>query len=344
MSFLMFFWHEKVTDYQQQAFSKTYNQGLADSTAAFLGQLIDEDRIEAISKVVDQLEEQPSIQSVTVYQRTGELIHSAGNKDNPHSDPVIANISFNGTYNGYLIVYFKPGTSLIADQDQLWVSSGVIWLLGALIWSFLFFILNIKRWFRSSKKSKSANTPKNVTVEQDNSKLLKQLMKRNLKQSKDTDFQCSLVIKANWTKLNNGNNNKLLKILSRWLPQNGLVATQFNNSLLVLGLDTHASALSRNPLYALEQSLKSLQLEPKIIIHDKDFDKEIYQTLFKNIEAGIWYEKTLHKTHQDKAWPADSLANIEFKENQFIELCQLPQPDAQQISLIERQVRFISDD
>lgn len=344
LCFLIFSWYGKVTEYKQHKFSITYNQGIADSTASFLGQLIEDGDIESISDIGKRLAEQPHIQKVSIYQRTGELIYEEGQSEKSHSDPVIANISYDGHYNGYFIAYFVPSSELTTNQNILWLQGNIIWFLGAGVWLLFFVVLNIKRWFRSSPKADNhiANTEK--LSEADNSKLLTQLIKRSLKQSKDASFDGSLIVKANWTKLDNQSNNKLLKILNRWLPQNGLIATKFSNDLLVLGLDSSFSPLRRNPIYALEQSLKNLQLEPQIIFHELDFEQDVYQTFFSVIEPGIWFEKTLKHSTSKEGWPSQATVDIELNDQEIVKLCQLPEPDAQQVTLIERQIRFISDD
>ncbi|WP_223668532.1 hypothetical protein [Kangiella shandongensis] len=346
LCFLISSWYEKVVDYKQHSFSVTYNQGLADSTASFLGQLIEDGDIEAIRNIGQRLSKHPNIQKVAIYQRTGELIHEEGESSTAHSDPVIANISYDDHYNGYFIAYFLPSSELTADQDKVWLQGNVIWLLGAGVWLLFFIALNIKRWLTSSPKTNQhhQSTDAEKLAQSDNSRLLKQLVKQNLKQSKDANFDGSLIIKADWTKLDNQTNNKLLRILSRWLPQNGLIATQFNSDLLILGLDSSFSPLRRNPVYALEQSLKNLQLEPKIILHELDVGQDVCQTFFSIIEPGIWFEKSLKVSSSKEAWPAQKTIDIELEDKEIVELCQLPEPDAQQITLIERQIRFISDD
>ena len=65
---------------------------------------------------------------------------------------------------------------------------------------------------------------------------------------------------------------------------------------------------------------------------------------FDIIEPGVWFEKKLRQKDDNYDWPSRKLIDIELDTHDIIELCQLEEPDAEQRGLIERQVRFLSED
>lgn len=344
---LVYFWSQSSQNYQQQHFSALYNQGLSDTSAAFLGHYIEDEDIENIESIGQRLASQENIQKISIYRRNGELMfqQAKGGQTRdvqPHSEPVIADISYENTYNGYLILYFAPTEILASKNQPSWLSSKMIWGLGALVWFLVLLVLYGNRWFKRKPKKHSQTEISAPTSEQ-NTQLLKDLIRRN-KQHKDLDIEKSVVIKSQWTKLSSETNNKLLRVLSRWLPQNGLVAKQFNHDLLVLGLLKDHSPVNRNPLYALNYCLDRMQLESKIMVHRLDFGQEIYEMFFDIIEPGIWFEKHLIETGSHYNWPTQKTIDIELDDQTVIELCQLEEPDAEQRGLLERQVRFLMDD
>ena len=344
LCFMIFFWHQEAHNHQTQEFSQHYNQGMADLSAAFLGHLIEDENTDAIESIGQRVASNDNIQQVAIYRRNGELVFSAGNTDQAHSDPVIANIAYEDSYNGYLVIYFVDAEHFTNSEQPLWFNSYVLWLFGGILWLIIFLLLNIKRGrSRQSKAQNNADTS-SESATQHNGQLLKELIKRNRQQLQNKSIKHSLVIKADWSKLTVKDNTQLLRTLSRWLPQNAMLATQFNHGLLVLGLDGDKGPLSRNALHALERCFQHIQLEPKILLHRLNFDRDIYQMFFGIIEPGVWYEKALQEKDSDYNWPAKKVIDIELDNHDIIELCRLEEPDAEQRGLIERQVRFLSDD
>ncbi|RDX35949.1 hypothetical protein DZA50_05665, partial [Kangiella sp. HD9-110m-PIT-SAG07] len=65
---------------------------------------------------------------------------------------------------------------------------------------------------------------------------------------------------------------------------------------------------------------------------------------FGIIEPGLWFEKTIQAKDKDYQWPTSRIIDIELDTHDIIELCKLEEPNAEQLGLIERQVRFLSDD
>ncbi|RDX36691.1 hypothetical protein DZA50_03690, partial [Kangiella sp. HD9-110m-PIT-SAG07] len=278
LCFILFTWNQEADSYQSQEFDSVYNQGMADLSAAFLGHLIEDENTETIESIGHRLADKSRILQVAIYRRNGELIYSAGSQDQSQSEPVIANISYEDSYNGYLVLYFAPSHSANINQP-LWLHSSIIWFFGAALWVLIFLVLNIKR---AKKKPAEATEQTLDSAEAQptaarNGQVLKDLIKRNKQQLKGKTIKHSLVISAEWGKLDDRRNALLLRVLSRWLPQNGLLATQFSGGLLVLGLDSDKAPLNRNPLFALERCLKQLQLQPKILLHRLNFDRDIYQ-------------------------------------------------------------------
>lgn len=383
LCFIVYSWSEEQSSFRNQQFSDDYNQGLANASAAFLGELIDSDNTDSIEVIGQRLAQQPYINKLSIYKRNGQLLFQnnqsedkATTQSTPEtgaskpsipqtiiSDPVIANISFEGRHNGYLIVYFNNITqiSVIANKENNWqhwfLSNNIIWLFGLLVWLTILTLVYADRWSRPkasrSKHDKKAKAPQ----PKHNGQLLKELLKHNKKHSKNAVFSSYIVIKADWSKLNKKQNNTLLRVLNRWLPQNGLFATQFDHNLLTLGLPQEHANISRIALHALERCLQNLQLAPKIILHELSFEQNTYDTFFKVIEPGIWFEEPHKKTLLHRNWGAQKTIEVEIEinssaepdnqksplEGQSIALCQLKAPDAQQFGLIERQVRFLSD-
>lgn len=340
---VLYSWGESSREYQYQQFSSKYNQGLADTSAAFLGHLIEDEDTETIESIGDQLEQQDAIQKVSIYRRNGELIYQQGEQSQSPSDPVIANISFDDDYNGYLILYFVPTSNFLNKEQPLWFNPTLIWFFGILTWLIVLVLLYANRWFKSTPAKAKKSQQSQSQAAASSTQLLKDLIRRN-KQNKGSTLESSIVIKARWSTLNDQSNKRLLRILSRWLPQNGLFATQFSEDLLSLGVTQEHSPIKRNPLYALEHCFEQLQLEPKIIVHRLDFGQDIYKMFFDIIEPGIWFEKRLIETGSQYNWPKQKTIDIELDDHTVIELCQLAEPDAEQSGLIERQVRFLSDD
>lgn len=344
LSFMIFTWNQEANNHQRQEFSQSYNQGMADLSAAFLGHLIEDENTDAIESIGQRLASNDNIQQISIYRRNGELVFSAGNTEQLYSDPVIANIAYEDTYNGYLVIYFVSSEQFINNDQPLWLNSYALWIFGGILWLIIFLLLNIKRGKAKAPKTESNESIGNGSKTQQNGQLLKELIKRNRQQLQSTTIKHSLVIKADWSKLSVEANTQLLRTLSRWLPQNAMLATQFNHGLLVLGLDEEKGPLSRNALHALERCFQHIQLEPKILLHRLNFDRDIYQMFFGVIEPGVWYEKALQEKNQDYNWPAKKVIDIELDTHEVIELCRLEEPDAEQRGLIERQVRFLSDD
>lgn len=379
LCFLTFSWYSRVQQLQDQVFTTHYSQGLADTSSAFLGKLIEEQDIDSIESVGQRISEQKKILKVSIYQRDGKLIYQSPNLPAPSADdpsknqddnsvdtledsleqthedsleekeaqPVIANISYDGRYNGYLIIYFASFNSS-ETPNPLIQKNYIIWLLGALSWLIIFILLYANRWVRRSKhvvqtkiNDQQAESLKN---NEQSGQLLKALIRRSKKHTQELKFASLIVVKADWSKLNKQDNHRFLRVLNRWLPQNGLFATKFRHNLLILGVEESYSPISRNALYSLEACLKAIQLNPKIVLHTLDFGQNIYETFFNIIEPGIWFEKTLGKASQKDQWPAKRTIDIEIEESDSLKLSLLNEPDAQQRGLIERQVRFLMND
>lgn len=347
LCFALFSWHQESQQYHSNQFSKEYNQGMANLSAAYLGHLIEDENTDAIESIGQDLANNKSIQKLTIYRRNGELIYSQENDSQTSSStPVIANISYEGNYNGYLVIYFAPIAALASTQQPFWVQPYMVWIIGVTLWFCIFLLLTVKR--RKKKPSNNSTTSKSsndgLDTAKPNGTVLKELIKRNRKNIDSKTIKYSLVINADWSKLDDRANALLLRILSRWMPQNGLFATQFSHGLLVLGLDEEKAPIKRNPLYALERCLLQLQLQPKILLHHLDFDRDIYQMFFEIIEPGIWYEKTLKDKELNYDWPTKKVLDIELETHEVVELCRLEEPDAEQRGAIERQVRYLSEE
>lgn len=384
LCFLIYSWYSHVQQSQNQIFTTEYSQGLADTSSAFLGKLIEDQDTESIEAVGQRISAQKQIQKVSIYQRDGKLIYqslndlstndlnktapssrdqngadpsetksetelndSAKNLTDKATEPVIANISYEGRYNGYLIIYFAPFNSTETTKPLI-QKDYIIWILGAFSWLIIIILLYTNRWVRRSKNKVQAKISEQQSespkAKEQNGQLLKALIRRSKKQTQELKFANLIVIKANWSKLNEQDNTKFLRILNRWLPQNGLFATKFRHNLLILGIEESFSPISRNALYSLEACLKSIQLNPQIVLHTLEFGQDIYETFFKVIEPGVWFEKTSNRVNQDYQWSSQKTIDIEIEESNSLQLCQLNEPDAQQRGLIERQVRFLIDD
>ncbi|GAA0203932.1 hypothetical protein GCM10009123_09030 [Kangiella japonica] len=341
LCFLVYSWTLAVRDYHAQEFTVEYSQGLANASASFLGHLIEDEDTDTLSTVGQQLQSDNAVTKLSIYRRNGELIYQSGEVFDGQSQPVIANIAFDGNYNGYLIVYFSNSDILPNYDNNFWLTPELIWIFGALIWLILVTLLYAKQWFSPSTK-KPQNKARNYQSMESNVQLIKSLIRRK-KDHENTPAISSLIIKARWERLNQQSTNTLLRVLNRWLPQNGFFVTQFDNNLLTLGLRLEYSPMNQNPLYALHNCLNQLQLEPKIIVHRLNFGEEIYQTFFDIIDSGIWFEKNLIETGSDYNWSAEKVIDIELEDGIVVELCRLKAPDAEQKSVIERQVRYLSD-
>lgn len=342
LCFIVYSWTLSVRDYQAQEFAIEYSQGLANASASFLGHLIEDEDTDALSTVGQQLQSDEAITKLSIYRRNGELIYHSGESAEGENQPVIANISYEGNYNGYLIVYFSNNKILSNNDNVFWIIPELIWILGAFIWLILVILLYAKQWFSPSTKNSENNVRKSQPTES-NVQLIKSLIRRK-KDHESTQAISSLIIKAKWSGLSDKSANILLRVLNRWLPQNGLFVTQFDQNLLTLGLKREYSPMKQNPIYALQHCLNQLQLEPKIIVHRLNFGEEIYQTFFDIIDSGIWFEKHLIENDSDYNWSAERVIDIELEDGTLVELCRLKAPDAEQKSVIERQVRYLSDD
>ncbi|WP_345291785.1 hypothetical protein [Kangiella marina] len=342
---LTFYWHQNVQDYKKGEFNTSYNQGMADLGAAFLGHLIEDENTEAIESIGQRLAKNPSIEKIAIYRRSGEQVFLKDSDNTSLSEPVIANIAYEDSFNGYLVIYFADTLNTANSVTAFWLNPYFIWLFGGATWFLIFFVLQLRH--RGQKRQladkRSIEPDDKPPRNHSNGHQLKSLIKHNRQQLQHKTIKQSLVISANWGSLDEPRNALLLRVLSRWLPQNGLLATQFSRGLLVLGVDAEHTPIGRNPLYALERCLLNIQLRPKILLHHLDFEHEMYQTFFRIIESGIWFEKSL-QAKDDLNWTVKKVIDIELDDHDVIELCQLKEPDAEQLGLIARQVRFLSDE
>lgn len=342
LCFMVYSWTLSVKAHKAQQFAIEYSQGIANTSASFMGHLIEDEDTDTLSTVGQQLQSNKVVTKLSIYRRNGELIYQIGETIDESSQPVIANIAYNGSYNGYLIVYFSNNQVLALGDKAYWQQPQLIWIFGAITWLILVIMLYAKQWLSSTEKKSKKKVSDSKSAET-NVHLIKSLLRRK-KEDKNTEATSSLIIKAQWSGLNDKSANILLRVLHRWLPQNGFFVGQFERNLLTLGLKREYSPMNQNPLYALQHCLNQLQLEPKIIVHRLSFGEEIYQTFFDIIDSGIWFEKHLIETGSDYNWTAERVIDIEIEGGEIVELCRLKAPDAEQKSVIERQVRFLSDE
>ncbi len=314
---------------------------LTTASASQLGSFIyaqDTDSIEAVAK---GLYENDSVFKVAIYQRDGtEMAKLEADELPADLRSVVADIYFQEKKNGYLTIYFSPNaqasliSQVVSEPTMIWIISGFSWGLLLFIISFR----NISTWWRSRQpKSTIVNNGQDSPSQ---NQLLRQLLKHsNGKKNHSGSNDNLLVIKANWQRLNEQHTHRLLTMFNRWLPKNGVYFLNFKQSLLVLGKES--TLIEPNLLTQLQVLLKAmrrLKLDPSILVHNLEFDREIYQTFFDVIEPGIWLESDIRH-----ASLIDSEERIELDIEAIgeVELIKVPDVEASQRNGIERQVRFL---
>lgn len=314
---------------------------LTTASASQLGSFIytqDEDSIEAVAK---GLYENDSVFKVAIYKRDGtEMVKLEADELPADLRSVVADIYFQEKKNGYLTIYFSPNaqasliSQVVSEPTMIWIISGFSWGLLLFIISFR----NIRAWWKN-RQPKTAEI-RNGQDSPNQNQLLRQLLKHsNGKKNHPGANANLLVIKANWQRLNEQNTHRLLTMFNRWLPKNGIYFLSFKQSLLVLGKES--TLIEPNLLTQLQvllKAMKRLKLEPSILVHNLEFDREIYQTFFDVIEPGIWLESDIrHASLID----GEERIELDIEAVGEVELTKVPDVDASQRNGIERQVRFL---
>ncbi|MHC9511268.1 hypothetical protein [Kangiella sp. M94] len=339
-SSLLHLWLTEQQYQQQQNYINSYTEMLTTASSSQLGSFIhteDKDSIEAVAK---GLYENDSIYKVTIYQRDGSLMSNMEADEIP-SDlrSVVADIYYQDEKNGYLTLYFSP-TAQASLISQAVAQPIMIWIISGFSWVILLFVLSFrnirKRWKSRKPKDQSSVTGKEPPSQ---NQLLRQLLKHSNGKKEQQGGGSQYVIKANWERLDEQATHQLLTVFNRWLPKNKIYFLSFKHSLLILGKDSHR--LESNQLIQLQvlaRAMRQLKLEPVILIHNLNFDRDIYETFFEVIEPGIWLESDVkHQSFID----SEEHIELEVESIGAVELTRVPDIEAQQRSGIERQARFL---
>lgn len=109
--------------------------------------------------------------------------------------------------------------------------------------------------------------------------------------------------------------------------------------MLILGKDSDSIEPNLiTQLQVLVNAMQQLKLEPTILVHNLEFEREVYQTFFEIIEPGIWLESDMQ---QAVLVESDNKIALEIESVGEVKLTQLPEIEASQRSGIERQARFL---
>lgn len=253
---------------------------------------------------------------------------------------MVADIYFQGKKNGYLTLYFSPNAQA-SLMSQMLAEPVMIWVISGFSWGLLLFVISFKqirsRWKMRPAKDESSSNGKDSPSQ---NQLLRQLLKHSNGKKHNSDSRVNLlVIKANWQRLNEHNVHQLLKVFNRWLPKNGIYFLSFKQSLLILGKDSDSIEPNLiTQLQVLVNAMQQLKLEPTILVHNLEFEREVYQTFFEIIEPGIWLESDMQ---QAVLVESDNKIALEIESVGEVKLTQLPEIEASQRSGIERQARFL---
>lgn len=325
---------------QQQNYINSYTEMLTTASSSQLGSFIhnqDKDSIEAVAK---GLYENDSIFKVSIYQRDGSLMSKLEADELPEDlRSVVADIYYKDEKNGYLTLYFSP-TAQASLISQVVAQPVMIWIISGFSWVMLLFVLSfnkIRKWWKNRKpKVTSSEAGKELPSQ---NQLLRQLLKHSNGKKEQQEVGSQYAIKANWERLNEQTTHQLLTVFNRWLPKNNIYFLSFKQSLLILGKDSHK--LESNQLIQLQvlvRAMRQLKLEPAILIHNLDFDRDIYETFFEVMEPGIWLESDIkHQSFMN----SEQHIELEIESIGEVELTRVPDIEAQQRSGIERQARFL---
>lgn len=314
---------------------------LTTASASQLGSFIyaqDNDSIEAVAK---GLYENDSVFKVVIYQRDGtEMARLEADELPEDLRSMVADIYFQEKKNGYLTLYFSPDAQA-TSISQVIAEPFMIWIISGFSWALLLFVISFKKirsWWKSRPAKDDVSTSSKEAPNQN--QLLRQLLKHSNGKKHQSDSKATLlVIKANWARLNEQNTNQLLKVFNRWLPKNGTYFLSFKQSLLILAKDSDSiESNTLTQLQVLVSAMRQLKLEPTILVHNLEFDRNVYETFFEVIEPGIWLESDVQKVSQ-----LESNNNIEFDIESVgeVKLIRLSEVEASQRSGIERQARFL---
>ena len=314
---------------------------LTTASASQLGSFIyaqDNDSIEAVAK---GLYENDSVFKVVIYQRDGtEMARLEADELPSDLRSMVADIYFQEKKNGYLTLYFSPDAQA-TSISQVIAEPFMIWIISGFSWALLLFVISFKKirsWWKNRPIKDDVSSISKESPSQN--QLLRQLLKHSNGKKHQSDSKATLlVIKANWARLNEQNTNQLLKVFNRWLPKNGTYFLSFKQSLLILGKDSDSiESNTLTQLQVLVSAMRQLKLEPTILVHNLEFDRNVYETFFEVIEPGIWLESDVQKVSQ-----LESNNSIEFDIESVgeVKLIRLSEVEASQRSGIERQARFL---
>ena len=313
---------------------------LSTASASQLGSFIHSQEIDSINAVVKGLYENDSIFKVAVYQRDGTqltLIEADELPDNLR--PVVADTYYQDQKNGYLTLYFSPDvqasliSQVVAQPVMIWIISGLSWGLLLLILSYR----KIRRWWKQRKPQNSESPHVKETVS--HNQLIRQLLKHSNGKKRQSSSNNLIVIMANWDRLNENSTHKLLTVFNRWLPRNHSYYSSFKQSILVLARDTDTLDSSLIvQLRVLFSVMQKLKLEPTILVHNLELERDIYDLFFEVIDEGIWLESGIGQTLTIET--ADEV-EITIESDDEVVLHKIPKIEAQQKMSIERQVRFL---
>ncbi|WP_417445954.1 hypothetical protein [Kangiella sp.] len=337
---LLQLWLTEQQYQQQQNYINSYTEMLTTASSSQLGSFIhtqDKDSLEAVAK---GLYENDSIFKVSIYQRDGSLMSKLEADELPDDlRSVVADIYYQDKKNGYLTVYFSP-TAQASLISQVVAQPVMIWIISGISWGLLLFAISFKKirqWWKNRKpKENTAMAGKELPSQ---NQLLRQLFKHSNGKKEQQEDGSQYVIKANWERLNERTTHQLLTVFNRWLPKNNIYFLSFKQSLLILGKDSQK--LESNQLIQLQvlvRAMRQLKLEPAILIHNLNFDRDIYETFFEVMEPGIWLESDIkHQSFID----SEQHIELEIESIGEVELTRVPDIEAQQRSGIERQARFL---
>lgn len=314
---------------------------LTTASASQLGSFIyakDKDSIEAVAK---GLYENDSVFKVAIYQRDGTEMAKLEADELPEDlRSVVADIYFQEKKNGYLAIYFSPNAQA-SLMSQMIAEPVMIWIISGFSWGLLLFVISFRRirtwWKNRPAKDESVTNSKDSPSQ---NQLLRQLLKHSNGNKHRSDSGTSLlVLKANWHRLSEQSTHQLLKVFNRWLPKNGIYFISFKQPLLILGKDSNT--IEPNLLIQLQVLVKAMQqlkLEPTVLVHNLEFERDVYQTFFEIIEPGVWLESDMQHAAQIES---ENKIELDIESVGQVKLICLPEIEASQRSGIERQARFL---
>lgn len=339
-SSLLQLWLTNQQYLQQQSYINSYTEMLTTASASQLGSFIHNQDTDSIDAVAKGLYENDSVFKVSVYRRDGGVMASL-EADEPPEDlrSVVADIYYREKKIGYLTLYFSPNTQA-SLMSQFVAKPVMIWVISGFSWGLLLFIISFRKIRRWWKEHKQKAGPATVNIDSPSqNQLLRQLLKHSNGKKQHKGHSSLFVVNANWERLNEQNTHQLLKVFNRWLPKNGIYFLSFKQPLLVLAKES--KSLDSNLLTQLQVLLRVMQqlkLEPTILIHNLEFERDIYQTFFEVIEPGIWLESDMKHSAVNES---DQHIELEIEAIGTVELTRVPDIEAHQRIGIERQARFL---